>query len=319
MIKINKFFLFNFSVVLLVYFLSLVLLNYYTNGDQEHYIRAYEGLADRNLLEGFLFYNGALSSGEFVHFILSWILSGHVEKNIFIATSNAILAYFTSKLLIKWNVNLLVIFSIVVLNFYFIVLYTGAERLKFGVLFMIISFYYFEHTKRFILFSIIAVLAHTQILIVYLSMIFYFYSNQLFIVMNYQKIKKIALYILVLSILIFVVIYDQLIKKFLGYLDIKPITELFQWFVLLIMSLYYSKDRSQTFMVFLALAVVILLVGGMRVNMLAYLAFLYYGLQYNRGVNIGVISMSMYFFVKSIPFVYAIFEHGNGFSDNALF
>lgn len=73
----------------------------YTGGDQSIYRRVYEALPYLGLTEGFSFYSRSLSSREFVHFFLSWVASHFVDKDLFIAFSNAILAYVTMSLFQK--------------------------------------------------------------------------------------------------------------------------------------------------------------------------------------------------------------------------
>ena len=310
--------LFSIFIVILVFFMSLWLLEYYLLGDQVHYIATYEALSDMSLVEGYQYYNNALSSKEFIHFILSWLLSGYVSKNLFIGISNALLAYFAAKLLIKWKVSLIVIFFIVILNFYFIVLYTGAERLKFGILFVLISFYYFDNKKKFILFSILAILAHTQTVIIYGSMIVYFFIKQILSTIEFKKMKKSIFYLIFLFVIILALVYEQLITKFFAYFSINSFSELFQWLVLFCFSLIYSRNKSQTIIIFLVFGLVTLLVGGSRVNMMTYFVFLFYGLQYRQGLNIGVLTTTAYLFFKSIPFVYSIYIYGDGFYEATI-
>lgn len=306
-------------ILIPVFLISIWLLEYYLLGDQIHYIKTYEALADLSLKEGYDYYNGALSSKELIHFLLSWLLSDYINKNLFISIANILLAYFTVKLLTKWKVSFVIIFFIVVLNFYFIVLYTGAERLKFGILFLVISFYYFNNKKIFILFSVLAILAHTQTIIIYGSILVYFFTKQIIYAMKFMKIKKSVFYLIFLIILVFPLIYEQLVNKFFAYFYINSFLELYQWSLLFLLSLLYSRNKSQTILIFLVLCVITLLVGGSRVNMMSYFVFLYYGLQYKHGLNMGVIITSIYLFFKSIPFVYSIYMHGDGFYKTLIF
>lgn len=317
--KFNSYTLFNIIIIIFVFFISLWLLNYYLQGDQIHYIKTYKTLSTMSLIEGYIYYNNVLSSKEFIHFLLSWLLSGYINKNLFISISNVLLAYFTIKLLIKWKVSLVIIFSIVILNFYFIVLYTGAERLKFGIIFLVISFYYFDNKKIFILFSILAILAHTQTVVIYGSILVYFFIKQIIHIIKFMKIKKSIFYLIFLIIIILPLVYEQLISKFFAYFYINSFMELYQWSLLFLLSLFYSKNRSETFVIFLVLGIITLLVGGSRVNMMSYFVFLFYGLQYKQGLNTGVVITSIYLFFKSIPFVYSTYMYGDGFYKASIF
>ena len=113
--------------------------------------------------------------------------------------------------------------------------------------------------------------------------------------------------------------HEHLVSKFFAYFYINSFLELYQWSLLFFLSLIYSKNKNQTLVIFLVLGIVTLLVGGSRVNMMSYFVFLFYGLQYKQGLNIGVIITSLYFFFKSIPFVYSIYTYGDGFYKTSIF
>jgi hypothetical protein len=78
-------------------------------------------------------------------------------------------------------------------------------------------------------------------------------------------------------------------------------------------------------MQFIPLIFATILVGAERINMLGYVVFLYHGLQYKGGRNLGVILTMIYFTFKSVGFVLEFIEIGHGFdsswslSDSNLF
>ena len=53
--------------------------------------------------------------------------------------------------------------------------------------------------------------------------------------------------------------------------------------------------------------------GGERVNMFGYFVFMYFALQVNRGVNLGVILTTLYFSYQTYFFVENIILYGDGF------
>ena len=58
-------------IVVLVFFISLWLLEYYFLGDQVNYIGTYSALSDMSLIEAYKYYNNALDSKEYIHFLLT--------------------------------------------------------------------------------------------------------------------------------------------------------------------------------------------------------------------------------------------------------
>lgn len=83
--------------------------------------------------------------------------------------------------------------------------------------------------------------------------------------------------------------------------------------VLLLLTLWYSEKKSETFIIFIPLVIAALLVSGDRVNLFGYFVFLYYGLQFRGRWNFGVLATSAYYANSSIRFLVNIFQHGNGF------
>ena len=73
------------TVSTLLFILTLVILPYYTEGDQRIYQEIYNYLPDFDLVEGFILYTLNLSSQEFSHFLLAWLVSPYVNHTIFIA------------------------------------------------------------------------------------------------------------------------------------------------------------------------------------------------------------------------------------------
>ena len=97
----------------------------------------------------------------------------NINKDIFIAVFNALLAYMTAVLCLKLKASKIITFLLITTCFYFHVLYFPAERLKFGILFFIMSLVYINKKKMFYSYFILAALSHVQVLLSYISMFFY--------------------------------------------------------------------------------------------------------------------------------------------------
>jgi hypothetical protein len=296
----------------LVLLLSLLVMPLYTHGDQIYYRRAYEGLSSLSLSKGYLFYSQCLGSTEYIHFYLSWVASRFVEKDLFIAFSNAIFAYAAMSLFQKWKVSVIIAFWLILTNFYFLVLYFAAERLKFGFIFLALSMIYIDQVKRFYVYAGLAVLSHLQTIIVYVSIlsnVLIRYISKLFSTGQVAKLLLLFASLLLVSLLA----WNPIMRKYQFYSSAYSFAELVRISVFLLFALLYSKNKSETFKLFVPLVISIFLVGGNRVNLFGYFVFLYYGVQYRGGWNFGVLATSAYFFYASIVFLANIFQHGDGF------
>ncbi len=305
-----------YLVSILVFVISLFIGSYYIDGDQKSYRRVYAELPTLDVGEGYLFFAQNLSSTEPGYYIIAWIFSRILEKDIFIAFSNAILAFLCMKLFLKWRSSVYIASLIILTNFYFYVLYFAAERLKFSFIFLVLAFIYINR-KQFYLFSAFALITHVQTFIMYMFLLFNSFVVEMIRVLNSGRIKKIfALCIsgLVLSLFF---MFNQIETKFYSYanesIELMDALRLSLFFLL---AMFYSRKRLETASMFIPLYIAVLIVGGERINLYGYFIFLYYALPINKGVNIGVLVTSIFFFDKNIVFIKNIFQFGNGFVQN---
>jgi len=299
------------STVMLVFFVTLLVAPYYLNGDQAHYNLVYKELAELSLRQGYLFYNVSLSSFEYIHFILSWVASRFIDKDVFIAISNSFLAYSILINFEKKRVFILLSVFIVISNFYIFVLYFAAERLKFAMIFFMLSFYYIERTKLFVCLGFISVNSHAQFFILYASVFAIFLKSKFTRLYETGFLSKYVLYISLFLICTLSLLYEQITTKFLAYDS--GIASYWKILVFFTLSLWYATKRQNVVLVFLPLFLAVFLFGGERVNLFGYFVFMYYALQVNGGLNVGVIITSMYFSYKTYEFLQNIISFGNGF------
>lgn len=311
--RLSKVFLARFTAAVLVFFLSLLILPFCTDGDQTQYRKVYEALPDFGLIEGFLFYGGNTGSREFVHFILSWVACRFVEKDLFIAFSNAILAYVAMSLFQKWKASIIIAFLIILTNFYFYALYFTAERLKFGFIFLALSLIYIDQIKRSYGFAFLAVISHVQVIIVYGSILFKFFIGQLLKPFRTVKVSKAVLLLIPFVFIPPLLVWNQILVKFHDYYNERAVVELIRILFFFLLSLWYSMNKKETFIIFVPIFIAVFLVGGERVNIFGYFVFLYYGLQIRGGWNFGVLATSSYFTYSSIGFLINVFQRGDGF------
>lgn len=305
----SKFLIINLIMMVFIFFISLLLATFYVNGDQIYYNMFYNNLQYLNFYDGLDFYKYALSSREYVYFLLVWVFSFFgVSHIVFVAFFNAILSYFIVKLFYDWKVNIWIILTFVFTNYYMLVLYFSAERLKFGILFIIVSLLYLERPKSFIFYLILSVMSHAQMIILYASLFINVLLKNIFIGKGY----KFAWYILPLAVVVYFS-YDQVVLKLNSYKNIEGIEDFYKTNIFLLLALYYSKNKLETVTLFIPLFVVIYFVGDMRVNIFSYFLFLFYALRVNNGLNFGVVTTSIYYGTASISYIYNVLIHGDGF------
>lgn len=296
-----------------VFIFSLIVGPFYVAGDQIVYRMIYEGLKSRNLTEGFLFYHQNISSLEFTHYFLSWLACRIFDKDLFIALSNSILAYSALILLRKYRASILVAGLLVLTNYYMMALYFPAERLKFGIIFLFLSLVYAERLKLFYLFAFIAVISHIQVVIAYGCIGFLLFTKAMVRLFKSGRISIKYLLVIPAGIIPLALMSDQLVNKFNMYYYVHDMTNLLRALVFFALALWYSKNRTETTLLFIPLLVAVQLVGGHRVNMFGYYIFLYYALRVRSGFNLGVLVTSTYFLYNSIIFVYRVINFGDAY------
>jgi hypothetical protein len=300
------------TAALLVLLLSLFVMPLYTHGDQIEYRRAYEELSGLSLTKGYSFYSQCLGSREYIHFFLSWVASRFIEKDVFIAFSNAIFAYVAMSLFQKWKVSIIIAIWLVLTNFYFLVLYFSAERLKFGFIFLALSMIYIDQVKRFYGFAALALISHVQVIIVYVSILSNIFIKHISKLFSTGQVAKLVLFF-VPFLFISPLVGNQILTKYQLHHGEYGVADMAKISIFFLLALWYSREKFEIFKLFVPLFIAVFLVGGDRVNLISYFVFLYYGVQYRGGWNFGVLATSAYFSYASIGFLSNIIQHGDGF------
>jgi hypothetical protein len=311
-IKINNIII--YCTVLIVFLLSNTIAEYSINGDQRHYIKIYENIIKFDILNAYLYYSINLSSLEIIHFILIYLANIiGISKIIFVSLLNAILSFVILNYLTRKNVYIFISILLVLSNFYILMLYFSAERLKVGMILFIISITYIKKEKIFIFISFLTVLAHAQFLLIYLSIITPKILSKVKRLILYQKTTLIFFITIIIGLILFFILEKHLLNKLNAYSSINSISDLFKIIIFAMPSIYYSKNKKDTIIIFMILTAFIMIIGGERLNIFTYMIFLYYALQHNRGLNIPIFLTSIYFLYKSINYISNIIDYGDGF------
>jgi hypothetical protein len=307
-------------IAIVVYLTGLYIFPYYTFGDQFHYNKVYHEIGNINIRDAFIYYQAHLSSKELIHFLLTWTTSSMgIKKDVVMSLSNAALAYYAISVMRKMHVAYPIAIIIVTTNFYFMVLYFSAERLKYGILFSIISMLYINNIRQFIVISMLSVVSHVQMLLVYSSIGLRWFLVSVYGFMKTLKLKKaLIIYPIIIIALLYVgkyLLQQHIITKYESYYQSFnfSISALPKVIIFMIASIWYSKNKIETMLLFVPIIFATYIVGGERINILAYLLFLYSMLRVNNGKNIPIYASSLYFAIKGYYFISKVIQHGNGF------
>lgn len=309
---------------LFVLLLCLVFSPYYVEGDQITYRYIFDAIDGMSFYEALVLYSGTFGfTSELGHFVVIWLGSNAgISKDFLMALLNSTLAYCSMLVLRNMKVNPLVAIALVGSNYYFYGLYFAAERLKFGFLFFFLALLAKESIYRRVAAILLSVFSHVQMVIVYGCIAFAQKSGVAIRYLLRLRVNVRSIVGLVVFGVVFALLGDYIflkIGKYSEYGSGQSISAFGRLTAFLAMSLWYSKDRRNTVMMFLLLYPAVFVVGPERVNMLGYVFFLYDGLRYRGGVNFGVLLTSIYFGLKGISFVVEFVETGQGFGEFTTF
>ena len=307
-------------VTVYIFLFTYFIAQFYTENDQFLYNKSYDAIKGLSLIEAFASYNLNLGSSEPIYFLISWVSSNlELSKNLIMSISNAILANIIFRVFNKLNTSIYIIVFIICTNYYLFGLYFAAERLKFAFIFLFLAFLVHENFKKKYLYFFLSFITHVQILVILAGSLFANIFEWLMLFLKKSKLKFTLKYFIAFFVLIIAIIFlfDYLLKKLSNYSEIASsndfISNIFQSILFLILSLLYTDDKRRTILIFLIIIFSASILGPGRVTMMAYMFFMFYSSKFKNGFNFGLISTSLYFFVKSIYFIIYVFQIGHGY------
>ena len=290
------------------------MLPFATGGDQEFYREFYANVFGLNFGEAYVYFFKTLGTQEPGYFILIYALSGVIEKSFFMSFLNAWLGYCIAYWLSLNKVSAIVLVPLV-FNFYLMVLFFSAERLKLALLFFMLMAISSGWKKNVLMLASLA--SHVQLAVLFMSQAFRSIEKpflRLFLYMNVQKPAAKHFVLLLLMALGTIFLWDHVMSKLYYYEGKENIISLWKPLVFLIFTMFYARnDFFNVFVQHLVIIVASLVVGEERLVIFSYLIFMSYAIKVNRGVNIGVLLTSAYFFIKGLDFMYNIYVYGDGF------
>lgn len=299
---------------IVVFFYTYYVGSLFVGGDQTHYRFIYDELPNYGFFDGYLFYISRIYTVEFGHYVISWLASHIFAKDLFNAFSNALLAFFSVNLFLKWGAKPFIAFLLVVFGYYHLAVYVSAERLKYAFLFFTVALLYINYSKIKYLFSVLALVTHMQFLILVIVISSwgvvrdFFYTTETLRVS--RKTLLSAVLVFIISVILLYIFYGHLVHKLNSYHQSFTFDEYSRILLFFLLSFFYAKNRLQVVLFFSILILTVALVGGMRVNLFGYFIFLYYALRVNGGLNFGVVLTTVYYAVGWVGYIDLVINNG---------
>lgn len=317
--KIKKSLFFGMLAAIFAFLTTSYISPYYIDGDQYHYRDFYKYCFYNSLTftQQIFCYNNTLGSNEPVYFLLSKIANPYLTKDLFISISNSILAFLIVLLIFRyhktgWQRYLLV--ALVLSNYYLMVLFFSAERLKFAFIFLIAALLA-SQMKKFIFFGL-AMLTHAQSALLIAP---YFISKILH--KDTKPIIKWATLIasLIMFIGAFLVLKEHVTSKFTVYStgveeDGTGLMGMVKTSIFIILA-YISTRKILPVIAGIPLIAISYFLGSDRIGMLAFILYLGATLYYKNKMDLILFIVMLYFSYKSIDFILNILRYGSGYAN----
>lgn len=306
------------AACVVIFFTSTAVLSRYTAGDQVHYRSFYAelyGVAINDISELQMQITG---SSEPAFGILMWFgASLKIEKLYYISAFNVLLAVLVAKRIMagRSGISPLIFTVLTIGNFYFVVLMTSAERLKFAYIAALFAALSASRIKS-VSWLLISVTFHFQFLIVILALAF----GKLATITPSRFVPRshffcVALGVVIsLGVLIIVTTHcEAIVHKMNSYSAREGLTGLAQILTLIVatcISLPYKREPLGALLFLVAVSAEI---GGERTNMIAATMYFWHVIRSEQLLNYVSISLLLYLNFKSVNYIVTILETGQGF------
>ncbi len=305
---------------IIVFIFSIIFSPLFINGDQEAYRDFYSNCFSYvGLNSQFSCYSSTLGSQEPIYFILVKFFHYFLDKDLLISLVNALLVFLLVKIvyiyiLDKKSIHLLIL--LILFNYYTFVLFFSAERLKFSLVFLLLSFLLMGWKSYFL--KLIMVLTHIQTIFIFLIQVIYRLISK---EKNKNKILINFIIVLVTTVtftIIFLYLRDHIESKFITYSQ--GLEEKGGGFLSLIKALFfcliaYISTRKFTAVVLqIPLVVGALILGSDRFLIMSFFVYLGSLIYFKGRIDLFCYIILFYFAIKSFDFWDNAFKYGTGFS-----
>jgi|GEM_PF-3487312 len=306
-----------FLYSLLALCISIWLVPLYTSGDQYHYNLFFENciLSNYSLADKYSCYSNYLDSREPGYFTIMNILGSVLNKNTIIILSNVLLTYLITRLIflnMKVGIQRHFLSFFLVSNFYVLVLFLSAERLKFSFLFLLLALL-IQSRKLKIIFIFSALMTHSQNLILFITAILTQLKS-----LSIALWKKIVLLIGSAIILATVILLNKehILRKISVYSAIDGdvgLNALAKVSVLYLLAVISIRKMSVVLGGLPILAASYFL-GSNRIMILMFIFYIIVMIKEKGRMDFFMFLVLSYFSYKSIGFIQNILIYGEGFN-----
>lgn len=300
---------------LAAFMFSLVLYPFYSSGDQTQYRVFYDSVSNMGLIEAFIYYRGALDSQEPGYFLLSYMFSGLLPKDVLFSALNGFLVYFLYLQLMNKSTSIIVLLLLST-NFYLMVLFFSAERLKLALTLLVAANYY-RGVSRFSL-TLVAISSHITVVVLAAAKFMLYLKKvlqRLFtgIILKRELLTLIALALI--SSIFIALLFDHLSHKFVAYnsQEESPLIAVIKTSIFVLTAILYSKDRIEPVIAGIPILIAAYFFGSDRMVIFSYFLFMFYAVEVRGGLNFWTVISSFYFSAKGLIFIYQFVNYGDGF------
>lgn len=305
---------FAYTALIVVFSYTYFLGALFVGGDQEHYRAVYDASSKNDLFSAYAHYRARIQSDEIGHFLVSWMAAQVIEKDLFNAFVNAVLAFFTVRLFVKWGAHPLIALAIAVFGYYHLAMYVSAERLKYASTFFVVGAFYYPRYRLSYLMLLASIVTHLQYVVMIAVVVFQRLSKAFISALLLLKVRvsdiSLAIIALLLAFFLFILFFDHIVYKLAAYHRDFGSSEYLRVLLFFLGSIFYSNERLKVFSCFTVLFLAVGLVGGDRINLFGYFLFLYFAFPVRRGLNIGVILTLVYFGFGWVQYVFWVIDCG---------
>lgn len=300
----------------LIFMASLYICGLYTGGDQIWYRALYIELGRSSLADVPYLQIIHTGSSEPLYGLVMWIgAQSGIDKDIYISVWNMVLGLIMLKIFSAHRVN--IVFAALLLgNYYLLVLFFSAERLKFSYILIALAVIVSSRWAT-IMWVGISPLFHFQSIILFGSRCVGYLGH----IKPSRYIKKRTLILAILGLPLCAVAVGMFFYRFSGsmldkldaYSGTTGLGSVSSIALLAMASLIVLPRRGEVLFTLGACTVAALIVGPDRVNMIAVTLFTWFTIRDGRTSHPVVITLMAYFSFKSVDFLTRIVAYGDGF------
>jgi hypothetical protein len=276
-------------------------------GDGIAYSSTFDALRGAGILDGYEAFQAGIGASEFFSYIVFYVAAQLLDYDVFVYLTNLGLTFAIYAVYRHYGKNVVWFLATIPFNFYYLAVCFGAQRLKLGLL-MLMVMLCASRPSRVKALAALALFSHFQLIIIFVAeRIKGFFSGA-----TRLPLMEIAAVFAICVSIFFTVPALQL--KVLSYILERGEVNLVTFVASFLIVMYVSRFNLGIIAEFLFFFFVILVIGESRVNILVF--FVMWRLIFLVKERPALVSyfISLYLSVKGVAFVIDILNGGTGFS-----